>query len=116
VQTPNFWFPIEPHYLMPGMQYLPFFLRWRATFICPAVVFSKDRPPTRQEAISHAAEIDMLSASQMRSLFPNSRLYRERFCGTTKSLIVYRTTDTDSGIGPGAVPGTGRGSKGEQRG
>ena len=71
IQTPNYWFPIEPHYKLPFVQYLPNSLRRAVT---------GDDPE----------RIRLLSARQMRSLFPDAELWRERVCGLTKSLVAVR--------------------------
>jgi SAM-dependent methyltransferase len=89
VQTPNKWFPIEPHYLLPFVQFLPFWLRWRAKYISPYHLVSM-RLPTREEALGVAMEIRLPDAREMRTFFPDSELYRERLCGLTKSLVAYK--------------------------
>jgi hypothetical protein len=71
IQTPNYWFPIEPHYKLPLVQFLPKSLRRAVT---------SDDPE----------RIRLLSARQMRSLFPDAELWRERVCGLTKSLVAVR--------------------------
>jgi hypothetical protein len=57
VQTPNFWFPIEPHFLTPGWHYLPARLRvallrrrrwgWRGPCPDPAEASSAGSSPMR---------------------------------------------------------------------
>jgi hypothetical protein len=71
VQTPNYWFPIEPHYKLPFVQFLPKAVRRKVT---------SDDPE----------RIRLLSASEVRALFPDAVLWRERFGGWTKSLVAIR--------------------------
>ncbi len=73
VQTPNRWFPVEPHVLLPGFQFLPKGARrrlWR-------LGASKDE----------FADIRLLDAGELRRLFPDAVIVRERLGGLTKSLI-----------------------------
>jgi SAM-dependent methyltransferase len=73
VQTPNKWFPVEPHVLLPGFQFLPAGARRR---LWPLGV-SKDE----------FADIRLLAIDELRALFPEARIFRERFGGMTKSLV-----------------------------
>src|SRR5437016_4823503 len=87
VQTPNFWFPIEPHYLAPCVHYVPrsirpFIVRWLTPRGWIAGV-------TRKQAIEMVEEISLLTEKQMRTLFPDAAIYREKFAGLTKSIIAY---------------------------
>jgi hypothetical protein len=85
VQTPNYWFPIEPHFLVPGFQFLP----------KPARIALLRKKGWgwvgRAESYSDAAELvegcDLLSTTEMRTLFPDAEIIRERFMLLTKSLI-----------------------------
>jgi SAM-dependent methyltransferase len=72
VQTPNRWFPIEPHVLLPGYQFLPHRLRERAG---------------RFGASGEFESIELLGASELRRLFPDAAIVRERVGPLTKSLI-----------------------------
>jgi hypothetical protein len=87
VQTPNFWFPIEPHYRLPFMHWLPVSLR---TLIvrCMAVGFYP-RATSRQHASEIVSDARLLSAAKMAKLFPGSAIQRERAI-LTKSLIAVR--------------------------
>jgi hypothetical protein len=71
VQTPNYWFPVEPHYKMPFVQYLPKALRRMVT---------GDDPE----------RIRLLSAREVRRLFPDAELWRERLGSFTKSVVAIR--------------------------
>jgi hypothetical protein len=85
VQTPNYWFPIEPHFLLPGFQFLPKQARI-------ALIRKKRRGwIDKAESYSDAAEVvegcDLLSTTEMKTLFPDAVIIPERFFLFTKSLI-----------------------------
>jgi Methyltransferase domain len=83
VQTPNFWFPIEPHFHFIGWQWLPVSVRswiiqrrrcgWRGP--CP------DQTGARRLV----EEVRLLTWTELRELFPTARIVPERFCGLVKS-------------------------------
>lgn len=76
VQTPNRWFPIEPHALLPLVHWLP-----RAI----------GRRLWRLGVTGDAYDsIALLSARDMRALFPDCEIRRERVGPLTKSLIAVR--------------------------
>lgn len=85
VQTPNRHFPLEPHFLVPGFQYFPRPLQ-------VALVRRFDlgwyrRRPDPAAALALVAEHRLLTAGELRALFPEAAILRERVLGLTKSLI-----------------------------
>ncbi len=87
IQTPNYWFPIEPHWVFPFFQYLPIKLRiWLTQH------FSLGHIPKQKEmdkAVQQVAEIKLLTKQEIKSLFPYSQIYSERFLGLNKSFVAY---------------------------
>jgi hypothetical protein len=83
VQTPNFWFPVEPHFQVPGWQWMPLQLRtaviqrWRCGWRGPCT----DATAARRLV----EEVRLLSKSELRAIFPTASLVPERFCGLVKS-------------------------------
>lgn len=86
VQTPWRHFPIEPHMLFPLFQYLPpaaqraVATRWKYSH------FHR----YGQDVLAELALLRLLTASEMRALFPDSTLRIERVLGIPKSVIAYR--------------------------
>lgn len=80
VQTPNRYFPIEPHYQLPLFQFLPERVR-RAL---------NRRFTLGWQAKGEWEEINLLSTGEMRRLFPDAEIHKERVLGLTKSLIATR--------------------------
>jgi hypothetical protein len=80
VQTPNRWFPIEPHYQLPLFQFLPERVRKALN----------RRFTLGWQAKGQWEEITLLSARDLRRLFPDAEIHRERVLGLTKSLIAVR--------------------------
>jgi hypothetical protein len=80
VQTPNRYFPIEPHYQFPFFQFLPERVQ-RALNKRFALGF---RPKGTFD------EITLLSAADMKRLFPDATIHREKVLGLTKSLMAVR--------------------------
>lgn len=85
VQTPSYWFPVEPHCLFPFFQYLP----------RPARLFL-----VRRFRLGHwpkAASVDegmriiesasLLTRSMLGSLFPEAAILVEKFCLLNKSFM-----------------------------
>uniref|UniRef100_A0A5Q5CCB2 Methyltransferase type 11 n=1 Tax=Mycobacterium sp. (strain JLS) TaxID=164757 RepID=A0A5Q5CCB2_MYCSJ len=90
VQTPYRYFPVEPHWLFPGLQFLPFAIRveitnrWR---------LGHRFTESRQEAIDSVHEVDLIGVTQMADYFPRSAIWREKFAGLTKSIVAIQPED-----------------------
>jgi hypothetical protein len=99
VQTPYRYFPVEPHFVAPGFQFLPLAARARLIRHWP---LTHSRPGTAEESMDAVISIELLTRTEMRYLFPGSRLLGERVLGVTKSLIAVRA-ETDPPAGPAAT-------------
>jgi hypothetical protein len=87
VQTPNYYFPIEPHFLFPFCQYFP--LGLRALLIRNFNLGWHKKITDLQKARSTVSGIRLLKKKELKELFPGSVIYHERFFGLTKSFIAY---------------------------
>jgi hypothetical protein len=89
VQTPAREFFIEPHYLAPFIHWLPAGTRRHlARWFTPWGWLTK---PSRQQVEARLKEIRLISFQEMKSLFPDCQILREKFLGLlTKSYIAVR--------------------------
>jgi hypothetical protein len=88
VQTPYRYFPIEPHWLFPGLQWLPVPARVMVTRHWPLGHCQAD---THDEALRLVLEVELVGRTEMAKLFPTSRLWSETWLGLTKSLVAIRS-------------------------
>ncbi|MEU3273747.1 class I SAM-dependent methyltransferase [Saccharomonospora sp. NPDC006951] len=88
VQTPDRYFPVEPHYVAPGFQFLP--LRTRARLVSKWPL-AHERVHTVEEAVRQVLTIDLISATELAHLFPASDIWHERLLGFSKSIVAVRT-------------------------
>lgn len=88
IQTPNRFFPLEPHFLFPFFQFLP--LRLRALLHHRLDLGWWKRQPDSFEALAEVESIRLLSEAELCHLFPNCTIQREILLGMTKSLIAFR--------------------------
>lgn len=91
VQTPNYYFPIEPHFLWPGLQWLPMSVRLQFVRSFGSLRRSsgqalRKRMPSNV-AVDRCRQIRLLTPDEMGSLFPRSRIVHERIVGLSKSLM-----------------------------
>jgi Methyltransferase domain len=83
VQTPNYWFPMEPHYLVPAWQWLP--ESARVAILRRRRVGQLGRTPDPREALEVVRGTRLLSRSALARMFPDAALVPERFGGLVKS-------------------------------
>lgn len=83
VQTPNFWFPMEPHFHFVGWQWLP--VTMRVSILQRRTCGWRGPCPDPIKARRLVEEIRLLSGHDMRVLFPGAKVIAERFCGFVKS-------------------------------
>lgn len=87
VQTPNRWFPIEPHFFFPFFQFLPIAAKVYLLTHLDLGWCGKLRDP---EAARRAAEsVMLLDLATVRRLFPDAKLRKERVLGLVKSFVAY---------------------------
>jgi hypothetical protein len=87
VQTPNYYFPLEPHFLFPGFQWLP--VGVRVFLISHFNLGWVKRIPDPDKARETVESIRLLRKHELLTLFPDARLYEEKLFGLTKSFVAY---------------------------
>ena len=92
VQTPNRKFPFEMHVMLPFVHYLP--TKWQRRVVTRFTGWELLVPHTkdiRRDYLHHFLnELHLLDESELKALFPDARITRERFLGLPKSLIAFR--------------------------
>src|SRR5690348_16566064 len=89
VQTPNFWFPLDWHTLVPCFHWLP--RRLQAWCFAHVRVGTYPKAQSAQIAWHRATRIRNVTAREVREMFPGATVYRERIAGLTKSLTIHGT-------------------------
>lgn len=85
VQTPNFWFPIEPHCMTPFFHWLPHALRVR--LVRQFRLGHWRRAASLEEARRIVDSARLVDRRTLKSLFPAAAILDERLLGLSKSLI-----------------------------
>ena len=86
VQTPNKYFFLEPHYLLPFFQFIPNKLKYS---ILTKTKLSRLKKWNKKFASRYIEEIRLLSLKDMKQLFPNSKINFEKFLGMNKSFTMH---------------------------
>lgn len=79
IQTPNYWFPMEPHYFLPFIHFFPRPVHTKLLMVLKNRSFDR--------ATSNFHENRMLSRNEFNFLFPDAHLITERFLLLPKSFI-----------------------------
>lgn len=88
LQTPNFNFPIEPHYMLPFFHWLPEALR--AKMLQKRRLGHIGRETDIVQAMNAIQSIQLLNKTMVSGLFPDARIEQEKILGLCKSLIAIR--------------------------
>jgi len=86
VQTPNFYFPIEPHFMYPFFQFLPLPMK---VWILTNIGRRHKKVADREKAKQIANGIYLLRKKELIKLFPQATIFEEKFLGLTKSFVAY---------------------------
>lgn len=87
LQTPNFWFPVEPHFLLPVVHWLPRRVGFLLAHVSPWRLLSR-----QPSSVVHAYwwGTRLLRPARVRRLFPDAELRYERVLGLPKSIYAIR--------------------------
>lgn len=86
VQTPNVYFPIEAHYALPFAQYWPKGILLKTL---TKTKLSRLQKWNEADARQYVNEIKLLNEKQLRKLFPECSIYREKVLGLVKSISAH---------------------------
>jgi hypothetical protein len=88
IQTPNYWFPMEPHLRVPFIHWLPF--PWQRRIVMSRACGYYPRADSVTDAQRFLADAILLDKTAVEALFPDACIVQERFGPLTKSLIAIR--------------------------
>ena len=85
VQTPYFWFPMEPHFMCPFFHWIPRPLK--ISLIMHYDLGNHQRSQTVNEAAAKLENYRLLDKKMLQELFPDCVIKHEKIWGMTKSII-----------------------------
>lgn len=88
IQTPNFAFPIEPHFGSLGFHWLP--EPMRVYIVMRHAMGNFPRADTFRCAHDFVQDVHLLTRLQFATLFPDAEITSERLLGLTKSFVAVR--------------------------
>jgi hypothetical protein len=88
VQTPNRYFPLEPHWLFPYLQFLPTRAKVQLSKAWPGRYHMPNE--SRRERTRWALSVELLSRSEFAYYFPDSEIATERIAGLSKSFVAIK--------------------------
>jgi hypothetical protein len=88
IQTPYYWFPLEPHFRVPFYHWMP--EQWRYRLIMQSKLGYIGQATSVDDAMERVQSACLLDKRQMQSLFPDSTVNFEKVAGLPKSLIARR--------------------------
>lgn len=86
VQTPNYYFPMEPHFLFPFFQFLPMKMKVFLVRNFRLGWFQKQKSVVEAERL--ISSIRLLKQNELAALFPGAKIQKEKLFFLTKSFIV----------------------------
>lgn len=95
VQTPNKYFPVEPHFLFPCFQFFPDPVKRMVGVLWPYSHY-KRWDFSNERILQDLDNLRLLSKKELISLFKSGSLYKERFMGLAKSFAVYQKSEASS--------------------
>ena len=84
VQTPYRYFPLEPHLVFPGFQFLPPAAKVKVAQHWP---LSHIRGRSDVEPVAYVMDHELVTVTEMETLFPGADVLRERVGPLVKSLV-----------------------------
>lgn len=89
VQTPNFWFPMEPHTMTPFFHWMP--VPVKLWLVSRFQLGYWKKANNREEAIKTIQRASLLTRRQMQVLFPESHIITEWFFVLPKSFMAVKS-------------------------
>jgi hypothetical protein len=86
LQTPNKWFPVEPHLITAFIHWLPFKITRR--MLRHFSIWGLVAKPSQQQIDEFLRTTRLLTRSEITNIFPGAQIKEEKFLGMTKSFIV----------------------------
>ncbi len=86
IQTPNRYFPIEPHFLFPFFQFFP--LRMKVWLLMHFKLGWFEKMSDRQQAERAAKSARLMTKRELMRAFPGAKLFVEKFKGWPKSFTM----------------------------
>ena len=88
VQCPNRHFPVEPHLLTPFIHWFPrtFQVRLLRNF----TIWGWLTRPDPSQCDQFVNEVRMITVRELRTLFPEANIWREKVAGLTKSIMAVK--------------------------
>ena len=88
IQTPNYYFPVEPHFLFPCFQYMPRKLKVSLVSNFDMGWYKKTKDKTTAGEIIDS--VYLLNKNEVAELFPGAEIILEKFLGLNKSVIALK--------------------------
>lgn len=86
IQTPNYYFPLEPHFLFPFFQFFP--LGLKVFLVRHFHLGWFKRRPRKEDAEELVRSIRLLRRKELIELFPGDVIDEEKVLGFVKSFII----------------------------